>query len=64
MPDSKKGEESGSQSRRKAHGLKAEIEPAIDLSGLTPEQAKYIEKIRQAEDSYDPDFVIGAPQQD
>lgn len=37
-------------------------EPVIDLSGLTPEQEKYIAKIREAENSYDPDYVIGGPQ--
>ncbi len=35
--------------------------PVIDLSGLTREQEKYIERIRRAENSYDPKYVIGGP---
>ncbi len=62
MPDSKKDGKSGSQNQRRAQAVKGAVEPVIDLSGLTPEQEKYIAKIREAENKYDPGFVIGAPQ--
>ena len=36
-------------------------ETTINLSGLTPEQEKYIARLRTAENSFDPEYVIGGP---